>query len=136
MGTIVDGEFGSLSFRNQKYLGFDGKDVTFTADLGESMTFSRVRAHFLVSVNDGIHAPLTTQVQYSLDRSQWQDFGEQKHEGGSKHGDAYHLEGTVNSSRVQARHLKFIVQSPKVIPNGYLFAGTDAWILIDEILVQ
>ena len=32
-GTLVDGYYGSLAFRDKKYLGFDARDVEFVVEI-------------------------------------------------------------------------------------------------------
>ena len=135
-GTVLDGEYGSLAFRDHKYLGFDGKDVEFTVDLGEVMSVGSVTPHFLVSVDDGIHAPLSAEAWTSTDGDDWNRLGTAANPEGSRHGDPYHLSLVVEGDAREARFVRVVVGSPKVISNEYLFGGTDAWIFIDEVLVD
>jgi hypothetical protein len=135
-GTVLDGEYGSLAFRDGKYLGFDGKNVEFTIDLEEGTAVSTVTPHFLVSVDDGIHAPLSVEAWTSADGDDWLHLGRAENPEGSKHGEPYHLDVPVDGSSRDARFVRVVVGSPIVISNEFLFGGTDAWIFIDEVLVD
>ncbi len=135
-GTVLDGAYGSLAFRDNKWLGFDGKDVEFTVDLGKSTAIHTLAVHFLVSVNDGIHAPLSVVASVSDDSRRFRSFGLAENQEGSKHGPAYYLNMRIDGAKTMARYVKFKVKSPKIIPKNYLFAGTDAWIFIDEVLID
>ena len=134
--TVLDGQYGSLSFRDNKYLGFNGTDVEFTIDLGEVMPVKSAAAHFLVSVDDGIHAPQSMEVQIATRPDNFIPFAVADNTEGSRQGEPYHYSLDLSGKTAKARYLKFLVKSPIRIPPGYLFAGTDAWLFIDEVLVQ
>ncbi|MDX1739999.1 MAG: hypothetical protein R3178_01850, partial [Rhodothermales bacterium] len=136
VGTIVDGEYGSLAFRDGKYLGFDGKDVEFTIDLVEAFEVASVVAHFLVSPDDGIHAPTFVEASTSLDGEEWRQLGRIENPSGTRHASSHHLSLTVQGNAREGQFVRVKVGSPKVIPDGYLFSGTDAWIFIDEALIH
>ncbi|MCB9304551.1 MAG: discoidin domain-containing protein [Lewinellaceae bacterium] len=134
--TLLNGRYGSLDFRDGQWLGFNGKDIEFTVDLGEIQNVSEVVAHFLVSIRDGIHAPLQLAVEVSTDGKTFQSFGKADNPLGSEQRPDYYLELPVKAEPQMARYVRFKIKSPRTIPEGFLFSGTDAWVFIDEVLVR
>lgn len=134
--TLLDGRYGSLNFRDGNWLGFNGTDVEFTVDLGEERKVSEVSAHFLVSIRDGIHAPLQLAVEVSTDGEHYRPFGQAGNPDGSEQRPDYYLELTAKGKAQKARYVRFMIKSPITIPEGFLFSGTDAWVFVDEVLVR
>jgi hypothetical protein len=133
--TLVDGKYGSLSFKDGQWLGFVGKDVSFQIDLGKEMPIEEVSAHFLVSVHDGIHAPMQLEVNTAREDGDFELFNKVKNAQGSQLGEPYFQELEV-SGEALARYVQFRIKSQITIPKGYLFTGTSAWIFIDEVMVR
>ncbi|MCB0284245.1 MAG: discoidin domain-containing protein [Calditrichaeota bacterium] len=135
--SITDGQYGTLAFRDNKWLGWEGTDVEFTVDLEKSLEISKAKIHSLVSINDGIHAAQALDVLVSDDGKNFNEFGSIDnpdkfiHENPNRY-----LELQVTGSKQKARFVKFKITSPRIIPEGFLFSGTKAWIFIDEILVD
>jgi hypothetical protein len=133
--TLVDGKYGSLSFKDGNWLGFVGKDVFFQIDLGQETPIKEVIAHFLVSVHDGIHAPMQLEVNTAGEDGDFELLNKVKNTQDSQLGEPYFQELKV-SGEASARYVQFRIKSPITIPQGYLFAGTSAWIFIDEVMVR
>ncbi len=136
-GSILDGEYGTLAFRDKKWLGWAGTDVDFTVDLGAEKKISQAVANFLISIKDGIHAPISMEVKVSLDNKRYGAFGKFKNpEKTQHHNPNCFMELNVKGKEQIVRYVRFEIKSPKIIPEGYLFSGTDAWIFIDEVLIH
>ncbi len=133
--TLTDAQFAPLDFKDKGWLGFDGKDVVFTLTLDKPATISTAKIHYLVSVSDGIHAPLALKVETSSDGRRFEPLGSTDNMAGSKHGPANYQELAVTGTKRMAHQLRFTIKSPKVIGPSFLFAGTNAWIFLDEVLV-
>lgn len=134
--TLLDGHYGSLNFRDGHWLGFNGTNVEFTVDLGAQRRFSEAAAHFLVSIRDGIHAPLQLAVEVSDDGENYRSFGKEDNLKGSEQRPDYYLQLTARSKPRKARFVRFRIKSPLTIPEGFLFSGTSAWVFVDEVLVR
>lgn len=132
--TLTDGQFAPLDFKDKGWLGFDGKDVVFILKLDKPTSISTAKIHYLVSVSDGIHAPLALQVDTSSDGRRFEPLGATENITGSKHGPAHYQELAVKGTKRMAHQLRFTIKSPKIIGPSFLFAGTNAWIFLDEVL--
>lgn len=132
--TLVDGQFAPLDFKDKGWLGFDGKDVDFTLTLEKPTLVSRASLHHMVSVSDGIHAPLALEVETSLDGIKFEPLGKILNPNSSKHTSAYYETLAVEGTKRKARFVRFVVKSPKTIGADFLFSGTSAWIFIDEVM--
>ena len=111
--------------------------MEFTVDLGTNKQINRAIAHFLISIKDGIHAPRSMEVKVSLDNKRFNKFGKVENlEKTQHHKPNCFMELTVKGKEQIALYVRFKIKSPKIIPEGYLFSGTDAWTFIDEVLVE
>lgn len=134
--SLVDGVTGTLSFQDNKWLGFLDDEITFTVDLGKPVLVSRVVASFLVSVNDGIHAPLAMEVQTSEDGVAFTPWGQVDNPEGSRAQRPYKLPLDVHGESAEARYVQVRIKGIKEIPEGFLFKGSEAWVFIDEVEVH
>ena len=135
-GSLGDGVMGTLSFQDNKWLGFLDDEVVFTVDLGEPTPMSRVVVSFLVSVNDGIHAPLAMEVQTSEDGVAFVQLGRVDNPEGSRAQRPYKLPLDVRGMLTEARYVQVRIQGIGRIPAGFLFKGSEAWVFIDEVEVH
>lgn len=134
--SLVDGIMGTLSFQDNQWLGFLDDDIVFTVDLGERIPVSRVMTSFLVSVNDGIHAPLAMEVQTSENGTTYTPFGRVDHPEGSRAQPPYKLPLDLHGSPIDARYVQIRITGMGTIPAGFLFKGSGAWVFIDELEVH
>lgn len=135
--SLLDGVYGTLAFRDKKWLGWNGTDVEFVVDLGKEMKIHQATVHFLVSINDGIHPPLSMEVNVSRDGKQFTRLEKVENPKKPTHQNPnYFLNLTAKGEVHPVRFVKFKIKSPVTIPEGYLFSGTDAWIFIDEVLIE
>ena len=108
----------------------EDRDGAIMARIGEAA------AHFLVSIRDGIHAPLQLAVEVSDDGENYRSFGKEDNLKGSEQRPDYYLQLTARSKPRKARFVRFRIKSPLTIPEGFLFSGTSAWVFVDEVLVR
>ena len=134
--SLVDGVTGTLSFQDKRWLGFLGDEVVFTVDLGERLPVSWVVVSFLVSVNDGIHAPLAMEAWTSEDGTAYAPLGRVDNPEGSRAQPPYKLPLALRGTPAGARYVQVRVRGMGTIPAGFLFKGSDAWVFIDEVEVH
>ena len=125
-----------FSFQDERWLGFLDDEVVFTVDLGERVPVSRVVVSFLVSINDGIHAPLAMEARMSEDGATYTPFGRVDNPEGSKAQPPYKLPLDIRGALTHARYVQVRIRGMGTIPAGFLFKGSEAWVFIDEVEVQ
>ncbi|MBD0351367.1 MAG: discoidin domain-containing protein, partial [Flavisolibacter sp.] len=132
--TLVDGiqNEGGLS-RSREFLGFQGKDMEATLDLGTPQKINTVVVHSFQQENSWIYPPQSVEASYSSDGKSYKPLGTSSDfkitQGGN---------GTmsVNSTPVTARFVRVIVRNYGAIPEGKPGAGNKAWLFVDEIEVN
>ncbi len=135
-GTLTNGMLAGLFFRDREWQGFGGVDVDVVIDLGREITISKVSGDFLISVNDGIHSPTEIIIECSNDGHNFMRKGQLSDIARGRQGAAYRERYTISLGKVKCRYLRFKAKNIGKIPGEYLFEGTDAWLFMDEIIVE
>lgn len=129
--TLLDGITGNPRILGKTWLGFSGKDVVATIDLGERMTISEVRFNSLSNKGSWIHLAKGAEVFSSADGKKFsliKEISQKEIEAG--HGQ---VRAKVNQSNI--RFLKIKIFNAGIIPAGNPGAGSPAWLFVDEIQV-
>lgn len=133
--SLVNGLWSSKGLASTDWLGFLGKDLDATIDLGQVRSFSSVALHTLDQNGSWIYLPQSVEIQVS-------DDGRNFHTAGSGNqfvkDDPAQTQGwiTVPLSGARGRYLRVWAHNYGVIPEGMPGAGTRAWLFGDEIRVE
>lgn len=130
--TLVDGIIGNRSKFGRDWLGFSGKDLNATIDLGKSEVINKVTLCVLESQGSWIYYPKEITVLISNDG--------QKFENATKLSlsEIQDVRGEVilDVEGKKARYIKIIATNLGKIQDGKPGAGSDAWLFVDEIGVE
>ena len=134
--ALIDGRFGADDWRTGAWHGYQDQDFVAVLDLGRAQTLRRVGASFLQDARSWIWMPKRLVVEASTDGRRFEEVARFQH---GIPDDAYGifretLEGPV--SDIQARYLRFEAENYGTIPDWHLGAGGEAFIFVDELLVQ
>ncbi|ROH95134.1 beta-N-acetylhexosaminidase [Chryseobacterium cucumeris] len=130
--TLVDGIIGNVKKLGKTWLGFQGKDVVATIDLGQKTTFSEVYFNTLENKGSWIHLAKSAKIFVSDDNKNFKLIKEigtpeiQKAGGKIK----------VNVGTQNAKYLKVTIENAGIIPAGNPGADSKAWLFVDEIGVN
>ena len=134
---MVDGKRGSLDFRDGSWQGFWGSDAVIEVDLKSAQMVSNVSTNFYQYSNSWIFVPLSMKVEYSLDGKNWAFFGLVESEADpKKRGKQIHSIEISLEEPIELRYLRLKVKNFGKVPDWHEAAGSDAWIFMDEIVVQ
>ena len=127
--TLVDGMMGNRSKFGRDWLGFSGKDLNATIDLGTATTIHQVSVSVLSNEGSWIYYPNTIEILLSNDGK---EFTMVKRLSSS---DIKAVNGlvVVNFESQSTQFIKVIATNLGEIPIGMPGAGSDAWLFIDEI---
>lgn len=130
--TLVDGMHGNRHKQGFDWLGFYGKDLEAIIDLGETQTISKVILNALSNEGSRVYYPKNVEVLVSENGI---DFNTVKQVSASEINE---MKGiiTINFSNQKAKFIKVIARNTGKIPEGKLGAGGDAWLVVDEIMVE
>jgi hexosaminidase len=136
--ALTDGKLGSYNFRDGNWQGFWGKDLDVILDLGEEKTISRVTVNFLQYINAWIMTPNKITISYSPDNKSCFNVKNQK----IIPVNAASVDGiTVNPYLISfdpfvARYIRIEAENYGKLPASHEAAGQDAWLFVDEIIVE
>lgn len=130
-GALVDGvqnQKGML--RSAQFLGFNGKDMEATIDLGKTTPIKDVKLHAFEQKGSWIYKPSAVTFLWSDDGKTFTPFSSPINATGSKN-IVYEMDQSVN-----ARFVKVIARNNGIIADGEPGAGNPAWLFVDEIEIQ
>lgn len=130
--TLVDGMRGNMEKYGRDWIGFWGKDLEATIDLGKKECVSKVTVDVLTNDGSWIHYPKYIEVLVSKDGKAFQSVKKVTAEEIST------MKGVVavEFGKQKAKYLKVIAPSAGKIPDGKPGAGSDCWLFVDEIMVE
>lgn len=130
--TLVDGIIGNTRQLGKTWLGFQGKDVVATIDLGQKTGFSEVYFNTLENKGSWIHLAKSAQIFISDDGKNFKMIKEiGKDEIQSSKGKIKLNVGSQNS-----KYIKLKIENAGIIPAGNPGADSKAWLFVDEIGVN
>ncbi|MBD8082767.1 glycoside hydrolase family 20 protein [Chryseobacterium caseinilyticum] len=127
--TLVDGIIGNVKQLGKTWLGFQGKDVVATIDLGEKTNFSEVYFNTLDNKGSWIHLAKSATVSISDDGKTFKIIKEIGKE------EILSAKGKINLKvgNQQAKFIKIKIENAGIIPAGNPGADSKAWLFVDEI---
>jgi hexosaminidase len=129
--SLVDGiqnETGMI--RSAQFLGFNGRDMVATIDMGKPTRIKSVTLHAFEQTGSWIYRPAELSFQYSRDGKNYVTFRLPVTESGTKN-----LEYQVKEN-IKARWIRIKAKNPGMIKDGLPGAGHRAWIFFDEIVID
>jgi hypothetical protein len=134
--SITDGLMGSTAFKDNKWLGFSGKDVIATIDMQQVTAINTVAINFLNDPNSGIYLPPKVSVYVSVNGKDFTLAGTYINKQVPQMGEPGLKVFTIDNIQSKAKYIRVIANAFGEIPEGYLFKGTMSWIFIDEVMVE
>jgi hypothetical protein len=134
--ALIDGIRGSANWSGGRWQGYQGQDLVAVLDLGAVQSVSKVSAGFLQDVGSWIWMPKRVEIELSVD--------------GRTYGPAFSItnevsekqEGVVTKDFVKtispqmARYVRIRAVNFGKIPARHPGSGGDAWIFVDEIMIE
>lgn len=130
--TLLDGIIGNTRQLGKTWLGFQGKDVVATIDLGQKTSFSEVYFNTLDNKGSWIHLAKSAQVFISDDGKNFKmikEIGTQEIQDSKG-------KITLNVGNQTSKYIRLIIENAGVIPAGNPGADSKAWLFVDEIGVN
>lgn len=130
--TLVDGMRGNMEKYGRDWIGFWGKDLEATIDLGKKQSVSKVTVDVLTNDGSWIHYPKYIEVLVSKDGKTFQSVKKVTAEEIRK------MNGVVaiDFNKQKTKYIKVIAPNAGKIPEGKPGAGSDCWLFVDEIMVE
>lgn len=137
--NLVDGKTGSIDFHDGAWQGFWGEDVEVIIDLVDPVHFLGLKVNFYQYANSWIFLPQQVEIETSLDGKVWDEHlirsngkpimtNEKSIKTFEFHNDKY--------MGMYGRYIRLKATNIGKVPAGHEAEGEDAWLFIDEIIVE
>ena len=133
---MIDGVRGGTNFTDGAWQGYQGQDLVAIVDLGRVKQISKLGAGFLQDIGSWIWMPRRIDFEISIDGKNFvpalslpNDVSEKQYGTMVKE-----LRGSIE--RREARYVKITAQTFGKLPDWHLGAGGQAWIFVDEIIIE
>ncbi|KXX67287.1 beta-N-acetylhexosaminidase [Flammeovirga sp. SJP92] len=134
---LVDGRLGSeRKFKDESWLGFNGKDVTATLSFENKTSISSIQLRAYDEVGSWIMAPKNIEMLYSKDGKKYKSANKFKSETVSTDGDVLIYNWEDLSKIKEIKSIKIIYTNGGELPKGTMGSGNPSWLFIDEIIIQ
>jgi hexosaminidase len=130
--TLNDGVLGRLPWNGAEWLGWQGDSLNATIDLTLPMDIARIRVDALADESSWIYLPKSVDVYISSDSISWTKLTSLRSD------DIQKFKRTIDIrfTKTTARYVNIRAQGLGKIPDGKPGAGENAWLFIDEILID
>lgn len=133
---LVDSRLGGLDFRDGAWQGFWGDDAICTLNLKTPQSIESVSINFYQYVNSWILIPKSIQVKVSVDGEEWLPFGSAYSTSLDDQRGKFIESIKVENEPMEAQYVRVKVKNYGKLPDWHEAAGMEAWIFMDEIVVQ
>lgn len=132
--TLVDGVINNKGIsRSKEFIGFNGKNITATVDLGSVQEIAEVRLHALFASGSWVYPPQFMTVLTSTDGKQYTRLGSAREFVGKDPVKGFL--SVVVDEPVKARFVQVKAEAVSKIAPNMAGAGEKAWMFLDEVEV-
>lgn len=134
--ALTDGFRGTTDFRSQLWQGWNGENAEFVIDLGKIETIHRVTLGMLIDQKSWIFSPQSVQVSFSNDGINFSNPKVEKLEALKERTTAEMKDVVLEIDMEKARYIKVIATKIGALPDWHAGKGGDAWIVLDEVIIE
>lgn len=133
--ALVDGKFGSINFKDNRWQGFIYNDLDVTIDLERCQKIDQISINFLENLGSWIFLPTDISFMISIDGINFNEIDRSKYK--LPHNYRKTAIHTVSSDKqTNARYIRIKAKNPGYCPDWHSGSGKPAWIFADEIIVR
>lgn len=135
INVLLDGKRGHADFSSGQWIGQEAKDLEFVIDLKKVSSFHKISIGFLNDPGNYIFKPEGMRMEISNDGNSFKKVSRMENESYD------YIPQTVKDvislkGEYTARFIKIRIKNIGKCPDNHKGAGSDAWIFIDEIMVE
>ena len=134
--ALIDGIRGTTNWSGGGWQGYQGKDFVAVLDLGNVQDVSRVGAGFLQDMGSWIWMPARVEFELSIDGRSFSPAIAIANDVSERHEGVVKRDFVKSISPEKARYVRIRAVNFGKIPAWHPGAGGDAWIFVDEIIIQ
>ena len=133
---LIDGLRGSEDWRKGYWQGYQSQDFECVIDLGEEKTITKLSAGFLQDVGAWILFPKKVVIETSKDGKKFSHVVEIENTVPDRDEKVQVKDFTVEIKKRKTRYVKIKAVNYGKLPSWHPGAGGDAWIFVDEVMVE
>lgn len=134
--ALTDGIYGGATFKDS-WIGWEGKDVSLTLDLGRDTLISSLNADFLHQLGAWILLPKSVTYYISNDGKDWRGgWKVTLPEDSDPRVKFTQTPLTLPEGPQRARYVKLDIEATKYCPHWHYGVGNTCWVFIDEVTVN
>ncbi|NVO02149.1 MAG: family 20 glycosylhydrolase [Bacteroidetes bacterium] len=134
--SLLDGQKGSTDFHDGLWQGFQKNDFEAVIDMGEITKITKISASFLQSMPSWIFFPEDVEYLVSDDGINFKTVAAIKNDALQNLQETKLKEFDSNFENLQTRYIKVKAKKVGVCPDWHEAAGSEAWLFIDEIVID
>ncbi len=134
--ALIDELRGPLNWRLGWWQGYQGTDFTAIVDLGESQEINKLGAGFLQDIGAWIWMPTIVDISISQDGKHFKRIAGIKNTVPVDDREVQIKDFTTTLQNMHIRYVKIEAKNFGIIPDWHLGAGYNAYIFIDEIIIE
>lgn len=135
VNSLLDNERGSQSFSDGKWLGFESVDFEVVVDLGNVKSIKKAGIGSLQNQNSWIFFPKNIEISLSEDGKKYFSKTVLNSDPSSMK-ESKTKDFMADYDNALARYIKIKATNVGVCPDWHTGAGGDAWLFVDEIIVE
>jgi hypothetical protein len=136
VATLIDDKFGSISFGDKSFLGYQATDVSTIIDLGNTALTKSVIIGALEDINNYIFFPKGIEVSSSIDGKEYKDLTSVDIPVPSEAAPASYNSFLLEYEQHEAKYIKLDIQGLIHNPDWHVAPGAKNWLFVDEIVVN
>ena len=133
---LIDGIRGTVNFASGEWQGYQPQDLVATIDLQKETTVSKLGGGFLQNARSWIWMPTRIEFELSIDGVNFTRVADIKTDIDTTDMKEQIRDFVQSISPVKARYVRIHAHNLGKIPSWHPGAGEDAFIFVDEIIVQ
>jgi sialate O-acetylesterase len=134
--ALVNGFKGGETFTDGNWQGFEQKNLEAVIDLGEVKSIQKISTSFFHSNGSWIFFPKKVEYETSLDGQNYTTIASIKNEKPDKRIGNRVKDFSEDFSDIKARFIGVKATNVGICPDWHPFAGSKAWLFVDEIIVE
>ncbi len=135
--ALTDGLLGTLEFRDGRWQGYFGEHLDLTIDLQEVLPINEIRLNVYQYNNAWIFLPKNVTVETSPDGEKWTLLGSVSPQATPEQRGQFIESFQVKSAQpITARYLHVRAENLLTVPHWHEAAGSEAWLFVDELIVN
>ena len=133
---IIDGLRGTTDWRKGYWQGYQSQDFECVIDMGTEKVITKLGAGFLQDVGAWILFPKKVEFEISSDGKKFRSAAASENKIPDKDLKVQTKDFIQTVSKQKARYIRIKAKNYGKLPQWHLGAGGDAWIFVDEIIVE